>query len=53
MQLFGLLIEPKWGSVITNDSMHGYTIEISADACKNVSSFEIIMLAGYGPHSWF
>ncbi len=25
----------------------------SADACKNVTSFEIIMQAVYGPHSWF
>ncbi len=24
-----------------------------ADACKNISSFEIKMLAVYGPHSWF
>jgi hypothetical protein len=23
------------------------------DACKNVSSFEVFMLAVYGPHSWF
>jgi hypothetical protein len=28
-------------------------IHRDADACKNVSSFEIIMFAVYGPHSWF
>ena len=27
--------------------------QTSVDACKNVSSFEIIMFAVYGPHPWF